>query len=251
MNLPMPVHGGATRPGRAMAGSVETSSPARRFRLSGAKVALVMSATMALMSAVHADAPAADSHPPQRVPASVADWARGARLFEGLGDFHRAVTSSSALAQQYFDQGMRLLWAFNHDESTRSFARAAELDPACAACYWGVALTVGPNYNLPAMDEMRARVAWEALQRAQENAAHASAVEQALISALATRYPAPSPPAPDSELPPWSLALVGFRRDRTRSPAPRCHRSTPTLEGCRGTRSCQREFPTDRFSAAA
>ncbi|TLY73719.1 MAG: hypothetical protein E6K49_14235 [Gammaproteobacteria bacterium] len=60
------------------------------------------------------------------VPASVADWARGARLFDGLGDFHRKVTTSSAEAQQYFDQGMRLLWAFNHDESTRSFAQAAE-----------------------------------------------------------------------------------------------------------------------------
>ena len=48
-------------------------------------------------------------------------------------------------AQAYFDQGMRLLWAFNHDEATRSFAQAAALDPDCAACYWGVALTVGPT----------------------------------------------------------------------------------------------------------
>jgi tetratricopeptide (TPR) repeat protein len=153
-----------------------------------------MTATMALTSAAYADTPAPDSHAPPQVPTTVADWARGARLFQGLGDFHRAVTTASAPAQQYFDQGMRLLWAFNHDESTRSFARAAELDPACAACYWGVALTVGPNYNVPAMEQPRARVAWEALHQAQENAAHASAVEQALISALAARYPAPQPP---------------------------------------------------------
>jgi len=86
-------------------------------------VTVAVMTAMALMSAAHAD--------PQQMPASVADWARGARLFQGLGDFHRAVTSSSAPAQQYFDQGMRLLWAFNHDESTRSFAKAAELDPAC------------------------------------------------------------------------------------------------------------------------
>src|SRR5260370_11202042 len=99
-------------------------------------------------------------------------------------------------SQAYFDQGMRLLWPFNHDESTRSFARAAELDRACAACYWGVALTVGPNYKVRAMAEPRARVAWEALHQAQENAAPASAVEQALISALAARYPAAQPPAP-------------------------------------------------------
>jgi len=130
------------------------------------------------------------------LPATMADWAQGARLYEGLGTFHREVTTSSPLAQQYFDQGMRLLWAFNHDEATRSFAKAAELDPACAACYWGVALTVGPNYNLPALAAPRARVAAEALQRAQQNAAHAGAVEQGLIGALATRYPTAQPLEP-------------------------------------------------------
>jgi tetratricopeptide (TPR) repeat protein len=158
-----------------------------------------VTATLLLMSVAHADTPAGTNHAVPRLPASVAQWARGASLFQGLGDFHRAVTTSVPLAQQYFDQGMRLLWAFNHDESTRSFARAAELDPACAACYWGVALTVGPNYNLPAMTETRARVAREALHQAQENAAPASAVEQALIGALAVRYPAPPPAAADSE----------------------------------------------------
>ncbi len=149
----------------------------------------------ALVSAAPADT-AAPGHRAPQPPATVADWAHGARLFEGLGDFHRAVTTSSALAQQYFDQGMRLLWAFNHDESTRSFAKAAEADPSCAACFWGVALTAGPNYNFPAMQEPRAQVAWEALRKAEENAAHASAVEQGLIAALAKRYPTPRPLAP-------------------------------------------------------
>ena len=88
---------------------------------------------------------------------------------------------------------MRFLWAFNHDEATRSFAKAAELDPTCAACYWGVALTVGPNYNVPAMEEARARVASEALHKAQENAARATPVEQGLIAALAARYPSAQP----------------------------------------------------------
>jgi tetratricopeptide (TPR) repeat protein len=91
---------------------------------------------------------------------------RGARLFEGLGDFHRAATTQSPEAQKYFDQGMRYLWAFNHDEATRSFAKAAQLDPECAICYWGVSLTVGPNYNLPQLAAPRAAVAWEALQQA-------------------------------------------------------------------------------------
>lgn len=135
------------------------------------------------------DTPPPPEHVMTGVPETVAAWAQGARLFAGLGDYHRKVTTSSALAQQYFDQGMRLLWAFNHDEATRSFAKAAELDPACAACYWGVALTVGPNYNVPAMAEPRARVALEALRRAQDNAGQVSAVEQGLIAALAARYP--------------------------------------------------------------
>ncbi len=129
-------------------------------------------------------------------PAGLAQWSQGARLFDNLGSFHRAVTTSSPLAQQYFDQGMRLLWAFNHDEATRSFAQAARLDPACASCYWGVALTVGPNYNFPATEEVRAQVAWEALTKAQENAPHAAPVEQALIAALATRYLGPKPLTP-------------------------------------------------------
>src|SRR4051794_10171950 len=90
------------------------------------------------------------------VPATMAQWAEGAQIFGGLGSFHRPVTTASPEAQAYFDQGMRYLWAFNHDESTRSFAKAVLLDPTCAACLWGVALTVGPNYNLPMMAEPRA-----------------------------------------------------------------------------------------------
>jgi hypothetical protein len=123
-----------------------------------------------------------------QVPATLADWARGAMLFEGLGNVHRPITTSSAEAQKYFDQGLRLMWAFNHDEATRSFAEAAELDPKCAACFWGVSLTVGPNYNLPFLIKERAKVASEALAKARENASQASPVEQALIRALVKRY---------------------------------------------------------------
>ena len=131
----------------------------------------------------------------------MAQWAEGARPFGELGNFHRRVTTGSQPAQAYFDQGMRLLWAFNHDEATRSFAKAAELDPQCAMCYWGVSLTVGPNYNLPMMAEPRAAVAWEALQQAQRHAARGTAVEQALIGALAKRYPNAQPLDPSTEGP--------------------------------------------------
>ena len=155
---------------------------------------------------------APEGHAMEGVPTTVAEWAHGARLYQGLGDFHRGVTTSSAEAQQYFDQGMRFLWAFNHDEATRSFARAAELDPGCAACYWGVALTVGPNYNLPGMEQPRARVAAEALQRAQAQASHASAVEQGLIGALAVRYPTAQPLDPAS-LEPVARAYAAAMRE--------------------------------------
>lgn len=124
------------------------------------------------------------SGPPQ----TVAQWAHGAMLFDNLGDFHRGIDTASPEAQKYFDQGMRLLWAFNHDESTRSFARAAQLDPKCAICYWGVALTVGPNYNVPVMAASRAKVAYEALLLARQSAAQATPVEQGLIQALSYRY---------------------------------------------------------------
>ncbi|MGN6452661.1 MAG: hypothetical protein ACTHL7_06240, partial [Steroidobacteraceae bacterium] len=151
-------------------------------------------------------------------PATMADWAQGAQLFQGLGNFHRAVTTSSPQAQQYFDQGMRYLWAFNHDEATRSFAKAAELDPTCALCYWGVALTVGPNYNVPAMEAPRARVAAEALQKAQANASHASAVEQGLIAALATRYPNAEPLDPGNLQPVLRAYAASMRELAQRFP---------------------------------
>ena len=127
-------------------------------------------------------------------------------LFDRLGDFHRKVTTSSNEAQKFFDQGMRFLWAFNHDESTRSFAKAAELDPSSAMCYWGIALTVGPNYNVPMMAEPRAKVAWEALAQAHKYSFQASPIEQALIAALSERYDGPKPLGPSDEMP----ALVAY-----------------------------------------
>jgi tetratricopeptide (TPR) repeat protein len=131
----------------------------------------------------------------------VSDWANGALVYDGLGDTHRAITTSSPQAQKYFDQGLRFMWAFNHDEATRSFAKAAAIDPHCASCYWGVSLSVGPNYNLPFMVNERAKVAVEALRKAAENARRATPVEQALISALAQRYPSSQPLDPSTMRP--------------------------------------------------
>ncbi|MET0307707.1 MAG: tetratricopeptide repeat protein [Sphingomonas sp.] len=139
----------------------------------------------AAQSSAPADAMAGMHH---GFPQTLADWSHGAQLFEGLGDFHRPAGTLSKEAQAYFDQGMRFLWAFNHDEATRSFARAAEVDPACAMCFWGVALTLGPNYNMPMMAEARARVGFDAIRRAQALSAKAAPADQAMIAALAKRF---------------------------------------------------------------
>jgi tetratricopeptide (TPR) repeat protein len=115
-------------------------------------------------------------------------------LFDDLGTLHRPVTAT-ADAQTYFDQGLRLTYGFNHDEAARSFARGAEIDPACAMCFWGVALVLGPNYNVPMLPD-RARAAWEALTSAVTLAPRTTPVEQALIGALARRYKGPEPLEP-------------------------------------------------------
>jgi len=154
--------------------------------------------------------------PPPR--ASVADWARGAQLFDGLGTFHRKISTASPEAQSYFDQGMRLVWAFNHDEATRSFAKAAEIDPKCASCFWGVALTLGPNYNMPLMAEPRARAGWEALGKAQANAASATPVEQALIAALAKRFDGAKPLDPSNSAPLLAAYVTAMKSVARRFP---------------------------------
>jgi tetratricopeptide (TPR) repeat protein len=112
-------------------------------------------------------------------------------IMEGLGTHHMAVTATPE-AQRLFDQGLRLAYAFNHPEAERSFRAAAALDPSCAMCWWGTALVLGPNINLP-MDPAAAAPAWEALSKARAGAARVSDRERAYIEALTTRYADPAP----------------------------------------------------------
>jgi tetratricopeptide (TPR) repeat protein len=114
-------------------------------------------------------------------------------LFEGLGGFSRKVTTTSAEAQRYFDQGLAFMYAFNHDEAIRSFRRAAGLDPRCAMAQWGVAIAYGPHINNPVVPKDRAKAAWEALAAAKRLEDGASPVEKALIRALSARYSYPQP----------------------------------------------------------
>ena len=108
-------------------------------------------------------------------------------LYTNLGEHYYDITTSTPQAQRYFDQGLRLYYAFNHQEAIRAFEEAARLDPKCAMCPWGTALALGPNINAP-MDAEAGRAAYAAIRKAMELSPHASPKEQALIRALATRY---------------------------------------------------------------
>ena len=136
-------------------------------------------------------APAAPAHETHAGAAPVDSQPVG--LLPGLGDHRHPITTTSADAQAFFDQGLALLYGFNHDEAARSFRRAAELDPDAAMPYWGLALAIGPNYNDTAVDAARARATYDAVQAALARAPQASAREQDYIRAVAKRYASPDP----------------------------------------------------------
>jgi tetratricopeptide (TPR) repeat protein len=126
-------------------------------------------------------------------PAPAREGGKAVPLYEGLGQLTRPVTTQSPEAQRYFDQGLAFLYAFNHDEAIRSFARAAELDPQCAMARWGVAIANGPHINNPVVPKEREKAAFDAAGAAAALAAGASPVERALIDAARRRYADPQP----------------------------------------------------------
>ena len=119
--------------------------------------------------------------------AAPADQTDAPPLFDNLGSLHHPITTTSEQAQRYFDQGLRLVYAFNHEEAIRSFEAAAQLDPQAAMPYWGIALALGPNIN-SVMEKKDERRAIEMVQKARRLAGHITPVEQAYIEALVTRY---------------------------------------------------------------
>jgi tetratricopeptide (TPR) repeat protein len=116
-------------------------------------------------------------------------------LHPGLGDYHFPITTSNPDAQVYFDHGIRLLYGFNHDEAARYFRRAAELDSEAPMPYWGVALSIGPNYNDTVVDAARAQATYDAVKNAEQRAQSGNERERDYIAALAKRYPSPEPAA--------------------------------------------------------
>ncbi|MGH3778783.1 MAG: hypothetical protein ACRDRR_24115 [Pseudonocardiaceae bacterium] len=130
---------------------------------------------------------------------------KAAPLFNDLGDHKHSITTASADAQRYFNQGLTLGFAFNHPEAERSFRYAAMLDPQCAMCWWGVAFVLGPNLNAP-MGPAAAPAAWEAAQKAQALATETTPREQAYIAAIAQRY-TEEPPADRAPLDPMPRSI--------------------------------------------
>jgi tetratricopeptide (TPR) repeat protein len=113
-------------------------------------------------------------------------------LVGGLGDAHLDITTSDPMTQEFFDQGLRYLHAFNHSEAVRAFRHARRLDPNCGICAWGESFALGPNINAPMSPEDN-EAAYTLARAAHEHRAGASPIEQALIDALQTRYAATAP----------------------------------------------------------
>ncbi len=151
--------------------------------LAAALALAVMLAVVQPVSAQHHNRhdPRALAADPRLAPGQIAP------LLKGLGDLHHEVTTPSVAAQLFFDQGLKLTYRFNHQEALRSFKEAARLDPDCAMAYWGWALVLGPNLNLPMRDELIEQ-AYQAIQLASARKHLVSEKERDYIDALAKRY---------------------------------------------------------------
>ena len=113
--------------------------------------------------------------------------APSAGILPDVGTHHHPIATTNPDAQKFFDQGMALVFGFNHEEATRSFQRAAELDPRAPMPHWGIAWSLGPNYNLD-IDDPRAKRAFEAIDTATKLSVNGTAVERDYVAAMATRY---------------------------------------------------------------
>lgn len=123
--------------------------------------------------------------------AQTSDATPRAPLFDNLGHYHHAITTSEPLAQQFFDQGMVLYYGFEWSESIRSFKEATRLDPQCAMCYWGLALSLAYKTNAP-MTGKEFQDGTIAIKKAMELAKNASPIEQDYIQSLSHFYQHPT-----------------------------------------------------------
>ena len=132
-------------------------------------------------------------------------------LDAGLSRLHHPVSTHNHQAQEYFDQGIRLVFAFNHEAAIKSFQRALEIDPELAMAHWGIALALGPNINLP-MGSAAHQAAYAELQKAIALKAKASPIEREYIDALSARYSANA----NADLAPLQLAYKNAMKELVR-----------------------------------
>lgn len=151
-----------------------------------------MSRAVFLSSFVAASVAALSSHS-QPVATTADAAAPAAMLYSGFDGYSRPVTTASPEAKRFFNQGMLLLYGFNHDEAIRSFQQAAELDPGCAMAWWGVAYAHGLHINNPVMTPEQSEAAYQAAQRAAQELDEESRVERSLVEAVGARYAWPAP----------------------------------------------------------
>ena len=131
---------------------------------------------------------------PGKTPVAMGPEAAGqGLLYAGFGNYEREISTEDPAAQRFFDQGLQLLYGFNHDEAIRSFQRAAELDPKAAMPWWGIAFANGINLNDPAMSDQRSKDARAAADQAMARLQGASALEVAMVRAVSERYEYPAP----------------------------------------------------------
>ena len=144
-------------------------------------------ACAALLLIAGAVAPADAARRRHRHPASTVEVVR-----YSLGNHRHPISTRSIEAQRHFNDGLNWMWAFNLEEAQRSFEAATRADSNCAMCWWGVALSLGPHINVPAIAE-RTVAAAHAVARATQLESRATAPEKALIGALSKRYSDPAP----------------------------------------------------------
>ena len=156
------------------------------------RIASVIAATVLFALGCRAPAPQPNTSTSTNAASSTAP-APNAGILPGVGTHHHPIATTNPDAQTFFDQGMALVFGFNHEEATRSFQRAAELDPRAPMPHWGIAWSLGPNYNLD-IDDPRAKRAFEAIDTATRLSVNGSPVERDYVAAMATRY-SPDPKA--------------------------------------------------------
>src|SRR5262249_13999811 len=165
--------------------NVKVIAPSSTERSSKMRFILTCAAMLALANVpgrLLAEPAKPGSQPPSKV-----------TLYKGLGRHTPPGATSNPEAQEIFDQGLSLMYAFNHDEAVRAFRRAAELDPDCAMAHWGISLSMGKNYNYPLFPPEKAKTAWKALESARAKTKAESEPNRALVEALAARYADPLP----------------------------------------------------------